>query len=225
MVFYQLSKLRHKIKSSSRVQVSTSNMGQGESTAGENRYVHGQQLQVGGSRYDNTGTVEAGNVKPQNLPKSSRPSTYGENQKIQCASNSDGNAESASDGNAVSASDGKTGNSGNGRNAGTYNNSGTVKLGNIGLGQKIESSSRVQVSTQNMGQDHSTPQQENRYGCGQEIQVGGSQYDNTGTVEAGNVKPQNLPQSCRPSVFGENQKIQCASNGNPGKKNNSGTKK
>ncbi|KAJ4976784.1 hypothetical protein NE237_001890 [Protea cynaroides] len=182
MVFYQLSKLRHKIKSSSRVQVSTSNMGQGESTAGENRYVHGQQLQVGGSRYDNTGTVEAGNVKPQNLPKSSRPSTYGENQKIQCASNSDGNAGSASDGNAVSASDGKTGNSGNGRNAGTYNNSGTV---------------------------------------------GGSEYQNTGTVEAGNVKPHNLPASSRPSIYGENQKIQCASgsDGNGGKYNNSGTVK
>ncbi|KAJ4975740.1 hypothetical protein NE237_000846 [Protea cynaroides] len=107
MALYQLSKLRHKIESSSRVEISTPNMGQGESTAGENRYVNGQQLQVGGSDYQNTGTVEAGNVKPQNLPKSSRPSTYGENQKIQCASDSDGKG-------------------------GIYNNKGTVKLGNIG---------------------------------------------------------------------------------------------
>ncbi|KAJ4976859.1 hypothetical protein NE237_001965 [Protea cynaroides] len=68
-------------------QVSThQNMAQEQPKKG-NSYFSGQQLQCGGTKYTNRGTLRGGNLDPRKMPKdsSSGPSDYFENQKIQCA--------------------------------------------------------------------------------------------------------------------------------------------
>ncbi|KAJ4975357.1 hypothetical protein NE237_000463 [Protea cynaroides] len=52
-----------------------------------NSYFRGQQLQCGGSKYKNKGTLRGGNLDPRKMPQDSSayPSDYFEDQKIQCA--------------------------------------------------------------------------------------------------------------------------------------------